>query len=141
MMKRLAALSVALCLCACASHGTALADLLVDDFDGPDGLIMAEGQPVPPGEPWEMTSGSLFRNDGAGWSGVPDDTTGSTVFRMVSVERDFDNVDVSMALRVDDLVAGRAARRRRTTTARTSGCATNRIASCTRRASTGAMAP
>ena len=102
-IRRLAAIAAVLCLCAC-TPATAGADVIVDDFNGPDGLITAEGQPVPSGEPWEMTSGSLFRNDGTGWSGVPDDATGSTVFRMVSVERDFDNVDVSMRLRVDDLV-------------------------------------
>ena len=102
-IRRLAAIAAVLCLCAC-TPATAGADVIVDDFNGPDGLITAEGQPVPSGEPWEMTSGSLFRNDGTGWSGVPDDATGSTVFRMVSVQRDFDNVDVSMRLRVDDLV-------------------------------------
>ena len=36
--------------------------------------------------------------------GVPDDATGSAVFRMVSVERDFNDVDVSVTLRVDELV-------------------------------------
>ena len=103
---------------------------IVDNFDGSNGLITAEGQPIPPGEPWQMTSGSLFRDDGTGWSGVPDDATGSAVFRMVSVERDFDDVDVSVTLRVDDLVTT-AGRLRRTSTACTSGCATSRTASCT----------
>ncbi|RZT16242.1 hypothetical protein EV589_4402 [Mycobacterium sp. BK558] len=77
--------------------------VIIDEFDGPDGLITAEGQPVPPAEPWLMTSGSLFRDNGTGWSGVPDDATGSAVFRMVSVERDFDDVDLAVTLRVDDL--------------------------------------
>ena len=54
---------------------------------------------------------------------VPDDATGSAVFRMVSLERDFDDVDVSVTLRVDDLVTDHRTPRR-TTTARTSGCAT-----------------
>src|SRR6478735_1536577 len=102
-IRRLAAIAAVLCLCAC-TPATAGADVIVDDFNGPDGLITAEGQPVPSGEPWEMTSGSLFRVDGTGWSGTPDDANGSTVFRMVSVERDFDNVDVSVTLRADDLV-------------------------------------
>ena len=98
-----------LCACACA-HATARGPTIVDDFSGPDGLITAEGQPVPPGEPWMMTSGSLFRDGNTGWSGVPDggsrpDGNGSAVFRMVSVERGFDNVDVSVTLRVDQMVS------------------------------------
>ena len=103
MMRRLGAIGAALCVAACA-HATARGPVIVDTFDGPDGLITTEGQPVPPGEPWEMTSGSLFRDNDTGWSGVPDDATGSAVFRMVSVERDFGDVDVAVTLRVDDLV-------------------------------------
>ena len=103
MMRRLPAIGAALCVCACAP-AVARGAAIVDTFDGPNGLITAEGQPIPPGEPWQMTSGSLFRADGTGWSGVPNDNTGSAVFRMVSVERDFDDVDASVTLRVDDLV-------------------------------------
>jgi hypothetical protein len=103
MTRFLAVLGALLCACACA-HAGAGGTAIVDDFSGPDGLITAEGPPIPPGEPWQMTSGSLFRDDGTGWSGVPDDATGSAVFRMVSVERDFNDVDVSVTLRVDDLV-------------------------------------
>jgi hypothetical protein len=109
MTRRLAVLGALLCTCACA-HATARGPTaIVDDFTGPDGLITAEGQPIPPGELWQMTSGSLFREGGTGWSGVPDggrapDATGSAVFRMVSVERDFNDVDVSVTLRVDDLL-------------------------------------
>ena len=103
MMRRLTATGAFLCVAACAP-AMARGPVIVDEFDGPDGLITAEGQPVPPGGPWEMTSGSLFRDNDTGWSGLPDDATGSAVFRMVSVERDFDDVDVSVTLRVDDLV-------------------------------------
>jgi hypothetical protein len=105
MTRFLAILGVLLFACACAcAHAGADCTAIVDDFSGPDGLITAEGQPIAPGEPWQMTSGSLFRDDGTGWSGVPDDATGSAVFRMVSVERDFNDVDVSVTLRVDDMV-------------------------------------
>ena len=56
-----------------------------------------------------MTSGSLFRSNGNGWPGRPDaggapGATGSAVFRMVSVNRDFSDVDMNVVLRVDDLV-------------------------------------
>jgi hypothetical protein len=107
MMKRFAATAL-LCASAC-SHATARGPAIADDFAGPDGLITAEGQPVPPGEPWEMTSGSLFRDGNQGWTGIPDGGrrpggNGSAVFRMVSVERDFNNVQVSVMLRVDQLV-------------------------------------
>jgi hypothetical protein len=104
-----ATIAALLCVSACDAYAAAGPVPIVDDFTGPDGLVTAEGQPVPPGEPWELTSGSLFRDGGTAWSGVPDDgkgtvATGSAVFRMVSVERDFNDVDVSVRLRLDDLV-------------------------------------
>jgi hypothetical protein len=80
--------------------------VLRDPFDGPDGLIAAEGHPATDGSPWLMTSGSLYRRNGYGWTGRPDGgerpgSTGSAVFRMVSVERGFGDVTVSMRLRVE----------------------------------------
>ncbi|WP_155926992.1 hypothetical protein [Mycolicibacterium sp. CBMA 234] len=86
----------------------AFAGTITDTFAGPDGLITAEGEPPAVGSPWMMTSGSLFRSQGKGWSGRPDagssGRTGSAVFRMVSIDRDFADVDVNVVLRVDDLV-------------------------------------
>ena len=41
-IRRLAAIAAVLCLCAC-TPATAGADVIVDDFNGPDGLITAEG--------------------------------------------------------------------------------------------------
>jgi hypothetical protein len=50
-----------------------------------------------------MTSGSLFRQNNAGWSGRPNSATGSQVFRMVSVARGFNDLQMSVTLQVDDL--------------------------------------
>lgn len=73
-----------------------------DDFDGPDGLVTNEfafhnrADPRAVTSPrWWVTSGSLFRLDGTGWTGPLDRTapdaasrtgTDSAVFRMVSRE-------------------------------------------------------
>lgn len=81
---------------------------IADTFIGPDGLIAGPDDPPTAGEPWEMTSGTLFRADDTGWSGVPDDgraegSNGSAVFRMVSRERGFRDVDMTVTLRVDAL--------------------------------------
>ncbi|MGH3889330.1 MAG: hypothetical protein ACRDSZ_22685 [Pseudonocardiaceae bacterium] len=82
---------------------------IVDTFTGPDGLIASPGQPAS-ASPWVLTSGSLFRSHNQGWTGRPDDGrsedgNGSAVFRMVSVERGFVDVDVGLRMRVDDLVS------------------------------------
>jgi hypothetical protein len=102
------AATLTLVLTACA-QATAQPKFLTDSFAGPDGLIAAEGDPSGEDSPWEMTSGSLFRQNGAGWSGVPDaggsqGHTGSAVFRMVSKQRDFSDADITAVIRVDDLV-------------------------------------
>ena len=91
------------------ADATAQSARIADSFAGPDGLIAAENHPATDGSPWEMTSGSLFRSNGNGWPGRPDaggapGATGSAVFRMLSVERDFSDVDMNVVLRVDDLV-------------------------------------
>lgn len=93
MIRRLIALG-ALCACACAPATASPG--IVDDFDGPDGPIAAEGQSA---GPWQVTSGSLSRQDGTGY-------TDSPVFRMVSAERGFADVTVSLTLQVEDLRGG-----------------------------------
>lgn len=80
-----------------------------DSFTGPDGLIAAEKRSGDGGFGWEVTSGSLFRDDGQGWTGIPDDgghegDTGSAVFRMVSRRSDLTDVDLSLMLEVTQLV-------------------------------------
>lgn len=59
---------------------------------------------------WIVTSGSLFAQDGDGWTGVPDSgETGtdsaryndSAVFRLVTRRRDFGDVKVATAVKVD----------------------------------------
>ncbi len=47
---------------------------------------------------FKMTSGTLFARKGNGWTGPPDATTNSAVFRMVTVRRDFLNVAVGLEL-------------------------------------------
>jgi hypothetical protein len=74
----------------------------VETWAGPDGLIAAERQPL--SSVWDVTSGSLYRDGGEGWTGHPNSQNNSQVFRMVSRERDFGNVTMHVALRVDDLV-------------------------------------
>src|SRR5690349_19163855 len=102
------AAALTLMLTACA-QATAQPSSLVDSFAGPDRLIAAEAHPSGDDSPWEMTSGSLFRQNGTGWSGMPDagessGQNGSAVFRMVSKQRDFSDADVTAVMRVDDLV-------------------------------------
>jgi hypothetical protein len=59
---------------------------------------------------WIVTSGSLFAQDGDGWTGVPDsgetgtdsaEHTDSAVFRLVTRRRDFGAVKVATSVKVD----------------------------------------
>jgi hypothetical protein len=61
----------------------------------------------PPSTKWSVTSGSLFANGGAGWTGVPDaiapnatssNGNHSAVFRLVTQPYNFGNVSVSFSL-------------------------------------------
>ena len=75
---------------------------IVDTFTGPNGLIASPDQPART-SPWVMTSGSLFRSRNQGWTGRPDEgrsegDNGSAVFRMVSAERRFVDVDIRLRL-------------------------------------------
>jgi hypothetical protein len=93
--------------------------LFRDDFSGVDGLITNEyayRNPNGAGRvstQWEVTSGSLFRREGAAYTGVPDDMspgpesnahTDSSTFRMNTREQDFGDVLVGFDLRIDELV-------------------------------------
>lgn len=103
-----AVLTVCVPLAGCRS-ATAQPNRIDDHFSGPDGLIAAEHHPAVDDSLWSMTSGSLFRVDGQGWSGRPDaggppGTTGSAVFRMISTDRSFGDVVVDVGLRIDELV-------------------------------------
>jgi hypothetical protein len=121
--RRAAVLAGAATLVAVAA-GTALwlrAPAFGDDFTGTDGLVTNEFAYHNPGDPravrspsWWVTSGSLFRQQGTGWTGRPDDRTPdpasstgthSSTFRMVS-QRSFGDVDLSLRLRVDAYAAG-----------------------------------
>jgi hypothetical protein len=89
---------------------------LQDDFEGTDGLVTNEFAYHNPTDPravlspsWWVTSGSLFRQQGTGWTGrlddrAPDPTsstaTHSSTFRMVS-RRTFGDAELSLRLRVD----------------------------------------
>lgn len=99
------AVAGALLVAAC----TSLPEHLIDDaFTGPDGLIAAEHRPADDTSAWVLTSGSLFRDRGEGWTGIPDDgrgegATGSAVFRMVSARKDLTDVEVTLRLDVERL--------------------------------------
>jgi hypothetical protein len=89
--------------------------LFADRFDRPDGLVTNEYAYWNPARRnalrsarWEMTSGSLFVKDHAGWTGIPDDRApdphsrlgnNSAVFRLTTKRADFRNVTISMRLR------------------------------------------
>ncbi|WP_345434607.1 hypothetical protein [Actinoallomurus vinaceus] len=100
--------------------------LFAPRLSGPDRLVtneFAHWNPRTPGthvsRDWDVTSGSLFVRRGVAWTGVPDASapdagssrsTGSSVFRMTTRRRDFDDVAVSLRLRNLGLTgAGRAA--------------------------------
>ncbi len=95
-----------------------------DDFDaanGANGLITNEfafWNPVDTSAvrspSWQMTSGSLFWQDGTGWSGRADGCapdrlsstcTNSAVFRLNTARADFGDVRVDMALRLNALTS------------------------------------
>lgn len=91
--------------------------LLKDAFDGPDALVTNEWASIHPTDPravlspiWLVTSGSLFRREGHGWSGEPDTlapgptsqkATNSAVFRMVSRRDDITDAVIKTRFRVD----------------------------------------
>ena len=95
--------------------------MFAPSFAGPDRLLTNEFAHWNPGDKravispdWDVTSGSLFIRDAAGWSGVPDtravDATSSTgthssVFRMTTRRRDFRDVAVSLRVRDFGLAA------------------------------------
>ncbi len=95
-------------------------ELFRDNFSGVDRLVtnqFATSNPTNPNSvispDWEVTSGSLWRRSGVGYSGVPDATppdatssasSGSAVFR-AHTKQSFSNVVVSMKLRTIDLVS------------------------------------
>jgi hypothetical protein len=95
------------CLAACnAAHSSAAID---DSFTGPNDLITAEKIAGEGTSDWMVTSGTLFRDNDEGWTGVPDDganegDNGSAVFRMVSVRRDLTDITMTLRLKVVDLI-------------------------------------
>jgi hypothetical protein len=106
--RGLAGVVAAACVAGCGAAANSQPVLISDPFTGPNGLVAAENHPPTADSPWVITSGSLFRDNDAGWTGRPDDGrsgggTGSAVFRMVSVQRGLTDIDLTMRLRVDDL--------------------------------------
>jgi hypothetical protein len=85
------------------------------DLSGPDRLLTneyahsnpADGRAVRSPD-WDVTSGSLYLRDGAGWTGTPDaaspdagsaNGTGSSVFRVTTRRRDFRDALVALDVR------------------------------------------
>lgn len=93
---------VAAVVSGCQSNAHAVPQPLRDNFDGPDGLITSSRHPEVTSPLWRLTSGSLFRDRQEGWSGPINDETESAVFRMVSREADFTDLDMRLRLRLDD---------------------------------------
>ena len=83
--------------------------VLEERFSGRDGLVANEhARATATSRTWRVTSGSLFRRDGKGWTGRPDGrspdacscrSNGSAVFRMTTRRHDLGDVTVSFALR------------------------------------------
>jgi hypothetical protein len=108
-LGRAAAMVAALVAAQGCSVAVASPAHIAEMFAGPDELIAAEGTPGSDDASWEVTSGTLFRAGGNGWTGHPDaggtpGSTGSAVFRMVSADRRFGDLDMSVTLSVDALV-------------------------------------
>ena len=80
--------------------------LFKDDFDYADELI-ADGFGANATNVWKVTSGSLYKSQGGGWTGVPNPANGSAVFRMTTDRKDFGDVEVSFKLLNQGLSAGR----------------------------------
>lgn len=95
-----ALVAVASVVTGCRCYAETAAERLFDGFDGPDGLIASSRHPEVTSPLWLLTSGSLYRDQNEGWTGPIDDETESAVFRMVSRERDFDDLDMRLRLRV-----------------------------------------
>ncbi len=88
--------------------------LLSDDFNRANGLVTNEYAYWNPTDPtavrssiWNLDSGSLFIQDGAGWTGVPNDIgpdaqssngNNSAIFRLNTIAGDFEDVAVSFQL-------------------------------------------
>jgi hypothetical protein len=96
-----------------AVSGSGSPVLVRDRFDRPNGLITNEYAYHHPDKPavrshvWQVTSGSFFARNRAGWTGVPDDRrpdansstgTGSAVFRLVTRRADLKDVAFSFKL-------------------------------------------
>lgn len=96
--------------------------LFREEFGYPDGLITNEyatwnatNANAKVSSIWEMTSGSLFAQNGSGWTGKPDGCssssptsdpcTASDVFRLNTKRHDFGNVTVSLDLRENGLTS------------------------------------
>jgi hypothetical protein len=79
------------------------ANLLSDNFDQyPNGVITTEqqywGGGGSPNPVWEITSGILYADNHAGWTGVPTATNNSVVFRLNTKRTDFKDVVVTLDL-------------------------------------------
>lgn len=100
------------------------ATLLDYTFSSPNGLVTNEYAHWNPGSSsakkssyWDMKSGSLFAKDGRGWTGRPDDCSGSSlnalssnctnsaIFRLNTKNFAYGNVKVSMKLYQTGLVS------------------------------------
>jgi hypothetical protein len=108
-LRRAAAAALTILALPGCSLATAGPEHVAETFGGPDEVIAAEGVPGGDDAAWDITSGTLFRANGHGWTGYPDGggtpgSNGSAVFRMVSTDRGFGDIDMSVTLSIDALV-------------------------------------
>lgn len=103
---------------------TAAASVFAPSFAGRDGLVTNEFAHWNPGarsartsRDWVVTSGTLMRRGGTGWTGQPDDRTpdarssngtNSAVFRLLTRRRDFADTSVGVSLLTRRLVSTRS---------------------------------
>jgi hypothetical protein len=96
--------------------------LFSDSFNAADGLLTNHYAFWNPADPnafrspdWEMESGSVYRQSGTAWTGVPSDIvpnlssstgSGSQIFRLWTKRSDFNNVRVEMDLRNNGFTGG-----------------------------------
>ncbi len=99
--------------------------IMIDEFTGADELITNEYAHWNPSDParvesavWDMTSGSLFRRDNAGWTGTPDgidpnatssNGNNSNVFRMHTRRDDMKDIRIYVKVRNNGIGAGTGA--------------------------------
>jgi hypothetical protein len=101
-IKRLLLPGLALALLAGGASSASAQTLFSDSFSYADGVVTSEkayySGTCPCSPVWEMNSGTLYASGGRGWSGAPNTTNNSAVFRLNTKAKTFQNVAVTFRL-------------------------------------------